>query len=412
MAEAQSDSAPSEPPSASLAPNESIDAAIRHLIEGLDAQFVSLLDRTRCEALRCRTFSRFIVADAALTFDLWRPGDDVDLYFVTDDNANRWAQVATEAVGVEVGDKELKEATRDGTLDLTDDRVCHFRNGNRTQYWYLQHANPARCRVLLHYIKLPNHVMDAATFVWHVRDRTTGTRDDPVPLFEHKPTAHEQNFNTLFRVYCADVAASVQTVWPPVRAWAESNDLWTPTGPVDANALFRALSVRLTLGWFEDSSADAALLMALRGFASRDIPDHTPHGISNALAAAAELSLRDPDATAHAVRAAQAARAPSLLHSPAPPPGTQGTQESRKFRPAHSALNRLRFDPAHADTAYDVGYLDRFEGLKWVPLAQWGGRGTEEEDFVPEHRVRRIVRVVDGWVVWEREGRVDRTGEV
>jgi uncharacterized protein (UPF0248 family) len=65
----------------------------------------------------------------------------------------------------------------------------------------------------------------------------------------------------------------------------------------------------------------------------------------------------------------------------------------------------MRWDPAHRPFDYEVGYQDRFEeALMWVPLEQWG-RATEEEDFIPEHRIR-VFRRVGGSVVWDREGRV------
>ena len=39
----------------------------------------------------------------------------------------------------------------------------------------------------------------------------------------------------------------------------------------------------------------------------------------------------------------------------------------RRFRSAGETLSRLRWDPAHRFRDYDVGYLDRFDGLKWLP---------------------------------------------
>jgi uncharacterized protein (UPF0248 family) len=42
--------------------------------------------------------------------------------------------------------------------------------------------------------------------------------------------------------------------------------------------------------------------------------------------------------------------------------------------------------------------------LMWVPLELWG-KATEDEDFIPEHRIR-VLRRVGGSVVWDREGRV------
>ncbi|KAM0706631.1 hypothetical protein Q7P35_005959 [Cladosporium inversicolor] len=81
-----------------------------------------------------------------------------------------------------------------------------------------------------------------------------------------------------------------------------------------------------------------------------------------------------------------------------------------KFPPASQALSRLRCDPAHIPYEYEVGYLDRFEGLMWLPLEQWG-REIEDEEFIPEHRIRILKRVGkggDGIVVWDREERICR----
>ena len=83
---------------------------------------------------------------------------------------------------------------------------------------------------------------------------------------------------------------------------------------------------------------------------------------------------------------------------------------SGRFRTAAQAISRLRHDPAHAAVEYDLGYEDRFEGMVWMSLEEWGGRETEAEDFIPEHRVRQLRRRADGRVVWDREQRVDRTG--
>ncbi|KAK3725917.1 hypothetical protein LTR37_000065 [Vermiconidia calcicola] len=86
------------------------------------------------------------------------------------------------------------------------------------------------------------------------------------------------------------------------------------------------------------------------------------------------------------------------------------SSETSRFRTASQAINRLRHDPAHAGVEYDLAFLDRFEGLKWVALEDWGKKATEDEDFIPEHRVRVLRRKEDGVVVWDREQRLDRTG--
>jgi len=79
-----------------------------------------------------------------------------------------------------------------------------------------------------------------------------------------------------------------------------------------------------------------------------------------------------------------------------------------KFPPASQALSRLRWDPAHTLYEYEVGYLDRFEGLMWLPLEQWG-KETEDEEFIPEHRIRILRRIEKqgvSSVVWDREKRI------
>ena len=94
--------------------------------------------------------------------------------------------------------------------------------------------------------------------------------------------------------------------------------------------------------------------------------------------------------------------------SPPSPSTPASPSSSKKFPPAAQVLSRLRWDPAHKLFDYEVGYLDRFEGLMWLPLEQWG-KATEEEDFIPEHRIRVFRKVGrDGTksVVWDREGRV------
>ena len=88
---------------------------------------------------------------------------------------------------------------------------------------------------------------------------------------------------------------------------------------------------------------------------------------------------------------------------------TSANKPTSKFRAAGDAISRLRHDPKHAATEYEVGYLDRFEGVMWLRLEDWGGKATEDEEFIPEHRVRQLRRVNDGEVVWDRERRVDIT---
>ena len=89
-------------------------------------------------------------------------------------------------------------------------------------------------------------------------------------------------------------------------------------------------------------------------------------------------------------------------------PSFEQSSSGNKFPPASQILSRLRWDPAHTPYSYEVGYLDRFEGLMWLPLEQWG-KETEDEDFIPEHRIRIFRKIENrgvGIVVWDREKRV------
>jgi uncharacterized protein (UPF0248 family) len=93
-------------------------------------------------------------------------------------------------------------------------------------------------------------------------------------------------------------------------------------------------------------------------------------------------------------------------------PISHNPSTGNKFPPASQVLSRLRWDPAHASYDYEVGYLDRFEGLMWLPLEQWG-KETEDEEFIPEHRIRifrRIGKGSTGAVVWDRELRTCQLG--
>lgn len=80
----------------------------------------------------------------------------------------------------------------------------------------------------------------------------------------------------------------------------------------------------------------------------------------------------------------------------------------RRFRTASEVMNRLRHDEKHMYTDYEVGYEDRFEkALKWKALDKWE-KHTEEEEFIPEHRIQQVRRK-NGAVVWDRKERIDRT---
>ncbi|KAI6841171.1 hypothetical protein KC340_g8971 [Hortaea werneckii] len=109
----------------------------------------------------------------------------------------------------------------------------------------------------------------------------------------------------------------------------------------------------------------------------------------------------------------QAKYPPEQVEQPAPPTYNVVPKlpaPGQRFRDARSAMEFLLYGSMHANTEYEVGYHDRFEGLKWIALADWGKKGVDHEDFIPLHRIRKLRRVADGTVVWDREKRIDLTG--
>ncbi|KAK1816133.1 hypothetical protein LTR12_009473 [Friedmanniomyces endolithicus] len=87
---------------------------------------------------------------------------------------------------------------------------------------------------------------------------------------------------------------------------------------------------------------------------------------------------------------------------------TQTPPQSSYLLPLPRILSRLRWHPDHRLTRYEIGYRDRFlPELLWMPLEEWGRKATEEEDWIPGHRVM-VIRSVgegEGGVVWDRRGR-------
>ncbi|KAL8689528.1 MAG: hypothetical protein Q9224_004621 [Gallowayella concinna] len=78
------------------------------------------------------------------------------------------------------------------------------------------------------------------------------------------------------------------------------------------------------------------------------------------------------------------------------------------LRPAQDIMNRIQHDDSIHISDYLVGYEDRHCGIMWKGVAEWLEiKETEEEDFIPLHRIRYFKRKSDDHVVWDREGRID-----
>ncbi|USW53880.1 hypothetical protein Slin15195_G071990 [Septoria linicola] len=90
-------------------------------------------------------------------------------------------------------------------------------------------------------------------------------------------------------------------------------------------------------------------------------------------------------------------------------PESSAAGPSHRFRTAAQAMHRLKWDEKHKSIHYEVGYKDRFDGLMWKPLEEWQAH-TEEEDFIPEHRVEYLKQKdAPRRVVWSKKQRYDGT---
>ncbi|KXT16454.1 hypothetical protein AC579_1773 [Pseudocercospora musae] len=89
---------------------------------------------------------------------------------------------------------------------------------------------------------------------------------------------------------------------------------------------------------------------------------------------------------------------------PAVTRATSPDREKPRFLDAAKAISKLRWDPQWSSFEWEIGYEDRFDGLMWKNLEDWQAH-TEEEDFIPTHRVRQIRLRSSQEVYWNRDMR-------
>jgi uncharacterized protein (UPF0248 family) len=70
-------------------------------------------------------------------------------------------------------------------------------------------------------------------------------------------------------------------------------------------------------------------------------------------------------------------------------------------------LSRIHWDPDYRSEDFVIGYLERFEGIKEMPLGLWLKESTEE-DFIPQHRIKYFKKIPSEEVVWSRDDRIDK----
>lgn len=115
-----------------------------------------------------------------------------------------------------------------------------------------------------------------------------------------------------------------------------------------------------------------------------------------------ELDLMPcPASGNHRTWPAQEMSHPTSKDSAAPRP-------SPRFRSARQVLARLQHDPEHRLISYEVGYMDRFDGLKWKPAEDFA-KPTEDEEFIPEHRVRQVRCADNHKIIWDRASKTDES---
>lgn len=88
------------------------------------------------------------------------------------------------------------------------------------------------------------------------------------------------------------------------------------------------------------------------------------------------------------------------------PTSTDGSQSSRKLRPAMDVLSRLKHDPSFNLDDYVVGYTDRHAGIQEKAAGMWISESTDEE-WIPQGRIQYFRRISDGKRVWDRATKYD-----
>lgn len=390
-----------------------VNLALNALVAAFDAQWLNFNDANTADALQRRTLHRFIIPDAVLSFGLWREGDDIDIYFFTHDKQERWAEVVTEALGIETNKKDLADLSKGVTMDLCDSRVARNADGFRTTYSLLQYS--AKTRLVLHYCRISPECLGQINLTTLFKEMRDPLPAWPVGVPAKSYTQNYEDLRWLQQIaYTPGFHAEIWSIYPLAQAWADVHSLSAPD-LITAHALVHLICAPMADAQrrrSRDDPGEQGLIDMLSHIAATE-------SVDSPLREPAMQSLCDEETTLLTLHTHLASLAPSPPPAdpapPTPPPPPMPTPQRKsegRFRTAAAAISRLQHDPAHAGIEYDVGYLDRFAGMMWMALGEWGGRASEDEDWIPEHRIREIVRARDGVVVWSREERRDWTGRV
>ena len=92
--------------------------------------------------------------------------------------------------------------------------------------------------------------------------------------------------------------------------------------------------------------------------------------------------------------------------------GQEAAQQgcTEKLLTSDVVYKKLMWHPSVDKEAVEIGYLDRFKGLKWMQLSKWRNGGSADFDSIPWHRVMKFRH--DGEVFWDRDRRIERLAEL
>jgi len=83
---------------------------------------------------------------------------------------------------------------------------------------------------------------------------------------------------------------------------------------------------------------------------------------------------------------------------------TQQNEGKQKLVRANEILSRIKWDPKFNPEEFIIGYKDRFEGIMEISFKEF-----EENAEIPVHRIFYFKQ--NGFIVWDREKRLDRISE-
>jgi uncharacterized protein (UPF0248 family) len=99
-------------------------------------------------------------------------------------------------------------------------------------------------------------------------------------------------------------------------------------------------------------------------------------------------------------------------YNPTPKPSstpakTAPIRQTTYLRPARDVLNRILWDNVYDTSEYEIGYVDRFDGVLEISVSEWKRlrEHIDEEVFIPLHRIVYFRHITTNVKVWDRKSR-------